>query len=236
MQTLFVLCLLTSAATPVELPSEDSVVEASATEVKPELLLVKRGGGGGGGAPLRGDMAWLLAGGAGALFSLLFFTVPVLFFAPGIAFFAPLFVAVIWALVVMGAAGVLVWFIQAYFSDMRSGILIPVLVSAGLGALITLCAGLVATLLYWTGALFNFTLYGYGYGWNPVDPNNYYYSRSRPFGFVAWIFSGLAWTVWVVGVIAAAIVAPLVGAWVYRRFGIAGDGRFHFDLMTPGRE
>ena len=81
---------------------------------------------------------------------------------------------------------------------------------------------------------FNFVLYP---GYYPWSTDYYYYNRNRPLGPIAWAFFGLAWFVWVCGAVGAAILGPMVGAWVYRRLGIPNhSGQLHFDLLTPGRE
>lgn len=183
---------------------------------------------------LSGDAAWLVAGGAGALFTLVLFAIPVLFFGFAIPFLGPLVLAVLWGGIVGAGAGGIAWLIQQLWSEMRSGFLLPVIVSGATVAGITLIAGVLSTLVWWMGAVVGFILYPYG--WNPFTPGFYYSRLGGPSGAVNWGFSGAAFVVWAAGVLTATVVGPLLGAWVFRQQGIARTGdRLEVDVMTPGR-
>lgn len=215
--------------------SAPQVEPALAAEAPPPLVLAKaRRSGGGSAAPLKGQVAWLVAGGTGALIPLALFVLPTFWFAlwgP----FAPIgfVVAVFWAGVTTAAGGALAWLLQAALSDMRSGWLLPVTLSGAVGLGGTFLAGLVAAVLLWSG-------YGASVVLSGPRCNPWYYSSRNcyagwgPLGpAVFWSAVAVAFAVWLGGALAASVAGPLLGAYLYRRLGIRNtDGRVHFDVMT----
>lgn len=185
--------------------------------------------------PLKGDVAWIVAGSAGALTALILHALFWCWWGFIGPFFIPLWVvATIWAFFAVGLGGFVAWLVSAAFSEKRSGFLIPVGVSAFIGAGITAAAGLIATGI-WLLAMLVGGMVGYG---------PYYYDERRPWAHYRGSFAWGVWTVaaiaafavWFVGVIAASIVGPFVGAYIYRWLGIyRGDKEIHFDVMTPGQ-
>lgn len=187
--------------------------------------------------PLSGDLACVVAGAAGAAFALVVFTLPVLWLAwAGIWFAGPLFAAVAWAFLAVGAGGAVAWLVLALWSEVRSGIVLPTLVAAGLGAGITAVAGIAALVAWWSA--FAFMAVWYGPPWNPLNPWEWGRGGQSRWEWrsYAWLGAG-AFLVWTTGVVAAAVAGPTAAAFVYRKLGVPRRGReFHVDLLTPSAE
>lgn len=171
-------------------------------------------------APLKGDTAWWIAGIAGAAVPLVLFALPALFlgvfgpFAP-IAFLA----AVVVAALTTGLGGAVAWAIQAIFSDLKSGFLVPILGSAATGLAITFVGGTLATLVIAGGVGLAWLVSGAGNIWNTVRPDNIrniFNSRQGPIMAGATTLGALTWAV---SVVVGSIAGPLVGAYLYRANG-----------------
>lgn len=171
-------------------------------------------------APLKGDAAWWIAGAAGAAVPLVLFALPALFlgafgpFAP-VAFLA----AIVVAALTTGLGGAVAWAIQAIFSDLKSGFLVPILGSAATGLAITMIGGTLATLVIAGGVGLAWLVSGAGNIWDTIRPDNIrniFNSRQGPIVAGATTLGALTWAV---SVVVGSIAGPLVGAYLYRANG-----------------
>jgi len=219
------LCAVTPAAahaSPAVQVAEDDV-----TLVKKGRESDSGGGSGDGLIVLKGDLAWLVAGGLGALVPLVLFALPFIWGPLGGPFYAPFFVvALIWGTLMVTAGGATAWLISALFSDMQSGFLIPVAAAAVVGLVGILVSGLAALVLflpfYIAGSFYSRDVF-----YSPYYAQRYYYNPFAGAGTV------LAFAVWAVGITATSIAGPVLAAWLYRRLGVPRNGRpFKFSLTT----
>jgi len=213
------------AETPVQaekqvVQAESATVQNANLEVTPvanERVTVQRTRSN---APLKGDAAWFVAGAAGALVPLALFAVPALFlgvFGP----FAPLAFlgAIAIAALTTGIGGAVAWAIQAVLSDMRSGFLMPILGSALTGLGITFLGGSLATLVIAAGVGIAWLVSGSRNLFEVIRPDNIRNIFSRKEGPIIAGASTLGALTWAASVVAASIVGPLVGAYLYRANG-----------------
>jgi len=171
-------------------------------------------------APLRGEMAWFLAGAAGALLPLVLFALPALWlawFGP----FAPLafLVAIGVGTVATGIGGAVAWLVSAIFSDMKSGFLVPILASAAVGLGATFISGVLAAGIIWAGIGVSWLLSGARNIWDVIfNPN-----LRNPLGSVPSAIMvgavGLGFLTWGAGVLAASVLGPMTAAYLYRANG-----------------
>jgi len=195
-------------------------VNAELTPVQEERVTVTRSRSD---APLSGNSAWWVAGIVGAAVPLLLFALPALFlgvfgpFAP----FAFLAAAVV-ATLATGLGGAVAWTIQAIFSDLKSGFMVPILGSAATGLAITFIGGTLATLVIASGVALAWVMSGagsLGSLWETVRPDNINNVISRPEGPIVAAASTLGALTWAVTVVVGSIAGPLVGAYLYRANG-----------------
>lgn len=216
-----------------EQPTATGVANAPDGEVTLVKKKAERGGGGGSSKPLSGTLGWVVAGLVGALVPLVFFALPFIWwaFVPGAGPFV-LVIACLWAGLMGLGGGAVAWLLLSLLSPTRSGWLIPILVAGAVTLGVALAAGLLAALVLittWVTASF------FGVWWFP-GPRPPWSSRSASYYFgypIYWTGTAVAFLIWAAGAITASVVGPLLGAYLYDRLGIPGDGRFHGDVVTP---
>ncbi|MEW5854067.1 MAG: hypothetical protein AB2A00_35155 [Myxococcota bacterium] len=180
------------------------------------------------GPALTGGTALLVAGSVGAMVPLLLFVVPCLWFA---AFgpYAGAFIAfaLVWGALMTGLGGAVVWALLAYLSDVRSGLVFPVLTAATLGVVGTLVSAVMAASVFWPSLWFLVWSDTRGLRWD-----RWWYWWTHPVTGTAIFISTCLWTA---GLVTTSILAPFAAAWVYQQLGAPReDQEFRLDLFTTG--
>jgi hypothetical protein len=154
----------------------------------------------------------------GALVPLVFFALPAVWFAwfGPFAPFAFLFAMVV-ATVTTGLGGLLVWAVCTAYSDVQSGLVVPVLASALVGLAATFLGGVVAT-----GVL----VVGLTMAWMATPdpnaglaPNRWKTDWNGPHAPIALGATVLAFGIWTTAVLIAAIGGPMTAAYLYQEQG-----------------
>jgi len=199
------------------------VLQAAGGEVTPVLFTANRTPATQGLAfPLTGRNAWLVAGALGALVPLIFFALPVLMFA-WFGPFAPLafLVALVFGTLATALGGVVAWAVSYFFTDVRSGIVMPVAAAAVTGFISILVGGVIASLEILAGLGLIWLAGGPSPSSNLWNPATYssgsFLNPTNSFIFAA--TGAVAFVVWATAVVVASIAGPVVAAQVYRAEG-----------------